>query len=147
MLFRLILSDTKPSDVLNTLVWLDTFSLITTKDCILHVSSYGKAPCTVVQTLWRLATPRTTQHWYYKTITLNKKQMAVRDLAKGGKQLWLCLWPKVLREYSLILTPASHFIMIYSGGNAGWGQGGHQRDCFHNKWWATHCCFLQARHL
>lgn len=68
----------------------------------------------------------------------NRKQIAMKDLAKGEQQLCLRLWPKVLWEYSLILTPASHFIMIYRGGNAGWGQGCHQRNCFHNKWWKTH---------
>lgn len=52
--------------------------------------------------------------------------MALGDLAKGEKQLWLVLWPIFLfpfSEYSFILTPASHFIMIYSGENAGGGGG------------------------
>lgn len=47
------------------------------------------------------------------------KQIATEDLAKGGTQLGL----EVLCDYSLILTPASHFIMIYSGGTqAGGGE-------------------------
>lgn len=132
--------------MLNMLGWPVVFFLITSlKDPILQ-RSYGKAPCTLVSSVWRLLFCP-TQHWYYKTITLNRKQISMNDLAKGEEQLWLCLWPKVLWEYSLILTPASHFIMIYSGENTAWGQGGHQRNCFHNKWWRTHCCFLQARHL
>lgn len=65
----------------------------------------------------------------YETITLNRKQMASEELANGEKQLWLFLWPIFLSflEYSFILTPASHFIMIYSGENAGGDEGGEGR--------------------
>lgn len=64
--------------------WMFSVS-ISLKDCICQ-SSYGKAPCTVVSTLWRSAIGP-PQHWYYKTITLNRKQMAIKELAKGEKQL------------------------------------------------------------
>lgn len=81
------------------------------------------AGCTVIAAHW---SPAMHPAWgrSSKTITLNTKQMALGDLAKGEKQLWLVLWPISLfpfSEYSFILTPASHFIMIYSGENAGGG--------------------------
>lgn len=81
------------------------------------------AGCTVIAAHWSPAM-HPAQGRSSKTITLNTKQMALGDLAKGEKQLRLVLWPISLfpfSEYSFILTPASHFIMIYSGENAGGG--------------------------
>lgn len=78
-------------------------------------------------------------------ISLNKQTHGNKDLAKVEKQLGLCLCPTVLREYSLILTPASHFIMIYSGGKCSLGAGRPPEELFSQQMMGNTLLFLAGQ--
>lgn len=80
--------------------------------------------CTVIANDWILAM-HPAQGRSYKTITLNRKQMALGDLATGKQQLCLVLWPIFFSFFGIFFYPDAckpfHHDLQWRKCRRGWG--------------------------